>query len=187
MKFARSHKIFNRKNSCLILIDYQEKLIPAIHKNEAITQNIIKLIGALNILKVPVFYTEQNPEKLGKTPENIRSLIPQAIPLVKTTFSIYGLPDLWEEIRGAGINSIILAGIESHVCVTQSALDLIENGFRVSLPSDCTGSRHESNYNTTIARLRSAGIDITSSESVIFELMEDHTIPEFRDVLKLLK
>jgi len=187
MKFARSHKIFHRKDTCLILIDFQEKLIPAIHDNDNITKSILKLIKVLNILRVPVFFTEQNPAKLGTTLQEIRDQIQQDEPYVKTNFSIYGLPQLWEKIRSMGINSVLLAGVESHVCVTQSALDLFENGFRVSLPGDCTGSRHGEDYNTAISRLRSAGIDITCTESVIFELLEDYTIPEFREVLRILK
>ncbi len=187
MQYARSHKIFNRKSTCLILIDFQEKLIPAISGNEAVSENIVKLLKAFNILKIPVFYTEQNPEKLGKTPARIKDLITQPDPYVKTTFSIIGLPKLWEQVREHGLNSVVLAGIESHVCVTQSALDLYENGLRVSVPQDCTGSRHIHNYQTAMNRLRSAGIDITCVESVIFELIDDYTIPEFKDVLKILK
>ncbi|NUN09615.1 MAG: isochorismatase family protein [Ignavibacteriaceae bacterium] len=187
MTIKKSPLIPSRSSSALIVIDFQEKLIPAIFNAGQITVNIEKLLLCSNILGVRTFFTEQNPEKLGATAPAIRKLIRQEKPLLKTAFSVRGQTELWEHLSEHGIEQVIITGIESHVCVMQSALDLIANGYRVTLVADATGSRFKENYDIALARMRAVGVDISSTESTIFELLEDYTYPEFRDILKIIK
>lgn len=187
MNIIKSPVIPSRNYSALLLVDFQEKLIPAIFNSRQITKNLQRIIPAFNLLGVKIFFTEQNPEKLGSTLPSVRDGISQKNPYIKTTFSIRDIPELWQEFSEQGVKHIILAGIESHVCVMQSALDLLANGYRVCLLADATGSRFEENYRIALSRMRHAGVDVSTTESVIFELLEDFTVPEFREILTIIK
>lgn len=174
----------NRDDALLIIVDVQAKLVPHIPKAPAVIANIIKLIKAAAILKVPVVVTEQ--EKLGETVNEIRSVLPEIKPVGKSSFSCFGSESFQTQLTGLKRGSLIIAGIEAHVCVTQTALDAAPH-YRTHVVADATASRTEPNWQFGLNRLRNNGVTITTTEMVIFELLEKAGTEEFRAVLPIVK
>ena len=168
----------------LLLIDLQQRLMPAIHGNETVVARAVRLAEAARLLDVPVFATEQNPAGLGPTVAPLAAY-PQAV-LPKTTFSAVADPGI-SALLPVGASEIVVAGCEAHVCVLQTVLGLLGSGHRVVLPTDAIGSRDPANREAAIARARQHGAEIVTSEMVLFEWLRDSQHPKFREVQKLLK
>ena len=168
----------------MLLIDMQQRLMPAIHDNEAVVARSVRLAEAARLLDVPVRATEQNPAGLGPTVAPLAAY-PQAV-LAKTTFSAAGDPG-FPALLPAGSGEIIVAGCEAHVCVLQTVLDLLASGRRVIWAADATGSRDPADRAAAIDRARQHGADIVTSEMVLFEWLRDARHPKFREVHKLLR
>jgi len=176
--------MLNSEGAVLLLIDLQERLMPAIFDGDAVIARAVRLAEAARLLDVPVRATEQYPAGLGPTVAPLAAY-PTAV-LAKTSFSATndpGFPALVPE--GAG--DIILAGVEAHVCVLQTALGLLESGHRVVLAADATGSRDSADKAVAIERTRQHGAEIVTSEMVLFEWLCDAKHPRFREVQKLLR
>ncbi len=183
----RHNKIFRRENSALLVIDIQERILPVIFESERVVQNTIKLINGFKILNVPVFYTEQYPKGLGPTSSIIKEALGDVEPISKMTFSCSGAGDLFEQFKKKSIEQIVLCGIESHVCVMQTALDLIANGFKVQVTADAVSSRREFDYKIALERLRTNGAEITLTESVLFEMLNVCGTDQFKAISKIVK
>src|SRR4249920_1452665 len=167
----------------LLLIDLQERLMPVIHDHEAVVARAVRLAEAATLLDVPVRGTEQNPAGLGRTVPQLAGY-PQEI-MTKTTFSAAGDPGFAALLPAAG--EIVVAGVEAHVCVLQTVLDLLDAGRRVVWAADATGSRDPADRAAAIDRARQHGAEVVTSEMVLFEWLRDSRHPEFREMQKLLR
>jgi nicotinamidase-related amidase len=172
------------EGAVLVLIDLQERLMPAIHDNESVVARAVRLAEAARLLDVPVRATEQNPAGLGPTVAPL-SAYPSAV-LPKTTFSALDDPG-FAALLPARASEIVLAGCEAHVCVLQTALGLLDSGHRVVVAVDAVGSRDPADKAAAIDRLQRRGAEIATSEMVLFEWLRDAKHPRFREVQKLLK
>ena len=172
------------KGAVLLLVDLQQRLMPAIDDGETVVARAVRLAEAARLLDVPVRATEQNPAGLGPTVAPLAAY-PQAI-LAKTTFSATGDPG-FPALLPAGAREIVVAGCEAHVCVLQTALGLLTLGHRVLVAADAVGSRDPADRAAALDRARQRGAEIVTSEMVLFEWLRDSRHPKFRDVQKLLK
>lgn len=176
-----------KNTSVLLLIDLQEKLMSVIRNRELVIENITKLIQSFKLLNVSIIYTEQYPKGLGPTISEIQSYLNGIASEEKTQFSCFGCETLTQELNKLGQVDIIIAGIETHICVQQTVLDLLRNNFKVILVGDATSSRKQIDYDFALERMKTAGADITSTESIIFELLKDSKRPEFKEISQILK
>jgi nicotinamidase-related amidase len=176
-----------RSKAGLLVIDIQEKLLPAIFEKERLVRNSVLLMKGLNLLKVPVFSTEQYRKGLGLTVPAIASAIEGFAPIEKVTFSACGAAGLMEMFAQRGITNLILCGMEAHVCVLQTCLDLLDSGRRVFVAADAVSSRTAENYRLGLERMRDAGAVIASSEMALFELLGRAATDEFKQVLGLVR
>jgi nicotinamidase-related amidase len=186
MDFVRHPKLLNRGTTALLLIDFQERIMPAMLNSGQVLENALKLIRGFKVMNLPVYYTEQYPKGLGPTAPVLKEeLTGDAVQ--KMTFSCSGAGELFKELTQKRLTQIIVCGVESHVCVQQSAMDLTANGFQVYLAADAASSRHELDYTTALDRMRMNGIQVTTTESVLFELLNICGTDEFKAVSKIVK
>jgi nicotinamidase-related amidase len=180
-------KILNRNKSALLVIDIQERILPVIFEYERVVQNSVKLIKGFNTLGLPVYFTEQYPKGLGPTSSQIKEALEDAKAIEKMSFSCSGAPGLFDDLKNRNIEQVVLCGVESHVCVMQTALDLIADDFQVHVAADAVSSRREFDFNIALNRMRTNGAEVTLTESVLFELLEVCGTDQFKAVSKLVK
>jgi nicotinamidase-related amidase len=183
----RHATILDRRHTALLVIDIQDRVHAVMRYREAVETNALKLIRGCQLLRVPIFLTEQYPKGLGHTISSIRYALQAALPLQKMTFSCCGSDELMKTLNEKGVKQIVLAGIETHVCVLQTGLDLLANHFQVHVARDAVSSRHELDHQTALQRLTEAGAIVSTAESVLFELMERADSAEFKEVSRLIK
>ncbi len=171
----------------LVVIDVQERLLPAIHEHERVLQNTIRLIKGAGVLKMPVFMTEQYPKGLGRTSAEIRAAAEGCSLMEKTKFSACGAAGFHEALTEKHVADAVLCGIEAHVCVSQTCLDFLERGQRVFVVADAISSRTAENTRLAVQRMQQAGAIIVSTEMILFELLEEAGTDEFRHILALIK
>jgi len=176
-----------RENSVGLVIDIQERLVPAMEENEVLVENCSKLIEGLHILGLPLLVTQQYTKGLGETIDEIKSLIPDFQYIEKKDFSCLGEPVFAEKLALSGARNVIICGIESHVCVLQTAIDLKEAGYNPVVVFDCVSSRSFDNVDLAAERFRYEGIMMTSMESILFELTRSAGASEFKEISKLVK
>lgn len=177
----------NAKDAVGLIIDIQERLFPFIANNEQITRNTSILIEGLKALEVPIMVTEQYTKGLGVTIAPLKDLLTEIRFIEKMAFSCCDEPKFFEELALKAPQFVIIAGIESHVCVLQTTIDLISNGFRPVVVEDCVGSRNPNDKAMAIARMRQEGATITTYESILFELLRRSGTDSFRKISKLVK
>lgn len=183
----QASKRLQREQAAVLAVDFQERLLPAISGGELVAQNAVRLLRGAAVLGIPVLITEQYRKGLGSTVEAIRSVVSEWVPFEKVAFSACGAEGLIPSLRAKGVVDIVLCGIETHVCVMQSCLDLLTEEFRVFVAMDATSSRTPENRHLGIERMRSAGAVIVSTEMVLFELLEKAGTPEFKQILELIR
>ena len=171
----------------LVVVDIQERLLPAIFENERLVQNAARLIKGATILGLPLFATEQYRKGLGPTVPEIAAAIPGFSPIEKLAFSACGAKDFISLIKSKKVSDIILCGMESHVCILQTCLDLLAMRYRVFVVADAISSRTQRNYQLGLERMRDAGAVMVSAEMVLLELLEKAGTEEFRQILSLVK
>jgi len=176
--------LLSAQGSVLLLVDLQERLIPALYDGDVVVARAARIAHAAKLLGVPVRATEQYPAGLGPTVKPL-SPYPDAV-LAKTMFSALDDPD-FPALLPVGSVEIVVAGCEAHVCVLQTVLRLLGSGRRVVLVADATGSRDPDDKAAAIDRARFHGAEVVTSEMVLFEWLRDAQHPRFRDVQKLLK
>ncbi len=167
----------------LLIIDLQEKLVNMLEGNE-VKDNAIKIAKACGILEVPTVITEQYPKGLGSTIEEIKNALPNAEYVEKTTFSALKEDEVNKFLSQ---KQVILFGIETHICVLQTAMDLLTEGYEVFVVQNACGSRDEANKQAALRRLIHAGAQIVTTEMVLFELLEGSKHPNFKEVQALIK
>jgi nicotinamidase-related amidase len=170
-----------------VVVDIQERLFPHIHEHQQLSENLVKLIKGLKILNVPMIVTQQYTRGLGQTIPPVAEALGEFEPLEKLTFSCYGDPDFVNVLNDSGKNHIILAGIETHVCVLQTAMDLLDIGYEVIIIEDCVSSRRLNDKQVALKRMRDDGVIITTCESILFELLKVAGTEEFKAISQLVK
>ncbi|MBM3889703.1 MAG: hydrolase [Verrucomicrobia bacterium] len=181
-----SHRIARQKAG-LVVVDIQEKLIPAIHEHQRVIANTVRLIKGAAIMRLPVFVTEQYPMGLGPTVSDVAAAIPGFAPMEKLDFSSCGAEGFVAALEAKGVSDVILCGIEAHVCVTQTCLDLLDKGLRPFVVADAISSRTAENHRIAVERMRDAGAVIVSTEMILFELLGRAGTEEFKKVLPLVR
>ena len=184
-RWSRSPELMSRADTALLVVDEQEKLVPFIASRAAVVWNVRRLIDGARVLGLPVAATEQYPRGLGATVPELAVRLGE-IPS-KLTFSCLGCPAIFERWRSEGRYKILVAGIEAHVCVQQTVMDLLAEGFRVYVAVDAVGSRFGIDCRTALARMDSAGATLTTTEAALFEWCEVAGTPEFKSISALVR
>jgi nicotinamidase-related amidase len=184
--FAAQPDRLSPADTALLVVDVQEKLVPKIAEAASLVRNIAFLIDACKVLNVPVSATEQYPKGLGPTVGELAKRLPPNIP-DKVTFSSCAVPNVVEGFRRDGRPKVIVAGIETHVCIMQTVLDLLALNFRVFVPVDAVGSRYRIDHNIAIERMRDAGAILVTSEMAAFELTGIAGTPQFKEISRLVQ
>jgi isochorismate hydrolase len=170
-----------------LVIDIQERLFPVVADNELLHKNVTILIEGLKALSIPVLVTEQYKKGLGETIPSIKALLEGADFAEKLAFSCCDEPRFAESLELSKKRSVIIVGIEAHVCVLQTAIDLKERGFQPVVVEDCVSSRTPENKRIAMGRLRQEGVIVTSYESILFELCRFAGSDAFKAISKLVK
>lgn len=178
--------MLNTKDSLLLVIDIQEKLVRASKDSETISKKAGILSNAAKILSVPVIITEQYPKGLGSTVAEIKEAC-EADYVEKTNFSALKEPGFKEKLDKLSKKQIILCGIETHICVYQTCLDLLESGYEVYVVRDCCSSRNEFEHCCGLESMQAAGANLVCVEMVLFECLEGSKHPLFKDIQALIK
>jgi len=176
-----------REETVGLIIDVQERLVPVIAKSDEVVKQISRLIKGLDILEVPLLITQQYPHGLGETVTEIKEAMNQFTPLEKMSFSCVDEHSVEKEIRDIHKRDVIIAGIESHICVMQTAIDLKNKGFRPIVVVDAVGSRKALDKEIALKRLEQEGVTFATVESILFELCRFSGNKKFKEISKLIK
>ncbi len=179
--------MFTIKNSILLVIDVQGNLAHKMHEKEILFRHIKALINAAHILKIPIIYTEQVPEKIGSTVVEIAEHLKEVVYFDKVSFSCCGNPQFSAELKKLKRKQIIVCGIETHVCVYQTVADLLAADYEVQIVADAVSSRAADNKHWAIERMKQDGALLTGTEMIITELLKTSAHPKFREILNLIK
>jgi nicotinamidase-related amidase len=173
------------QHGALLIVDLQDKLLELIPDRDVVVANNAALIRGARTLGLPVWATEQYPKGLGPSTAVIAELIPDRP--AKTTFHCCAVPQFLEQLYGRSVRHVTVAGIEAHVCVAQTALELLDLGFRVQVPADAVASRRKMDWEFALRRLDRAGAIVSTTESALFEWTERSDRPEFKAISELVK
>ena len=180
--------ILDRKNTGLLVIDVQDRLFSLVERQCDVTHALELVIKGFKILDLPIVVTEQYPEKMGRTIEVLRTVLGEDYaPFSKRTFSCLGQEELKKKIFDLPVDQWVLVGIEAHVCILQTAKELMMAGKEVVVLNDAITSRSIYDYSTAIAELRDCGGRISSVETILFELLKDSRVSEFKEISQLIK
>jgi nicotinamidase-related amidase len=181
---SSTHNLLEREESLLVVIDMQEKLLPAMAHREAVIENATRLLAFSDIIGLPVVVTEQG--KLGATVFDLSHRKQTAKPISKVAFNCFLSDEFADTIHRSGRKTLILTGLEAHICVAQTAL-YAASQFNVHVVRDAISSRTVDNWNVAVERMRASGVTITSTEMVIYELLKQAGTDEFKATLALVK
>ena len=184
----RHENTLDLRQTALAVIDMQDSFRLHIRDFSEVVARVALVARAAQLLDVPVIVTEQYPKGLGRTAGEIRAVLPENFePIEKTAFSSCGAQQFVAELERAGARQVLLCGIEAHVCVNQTAHDLLARGFQVHLLTDCVSSRTEQNRQVGLDKMRASGVLTSSTEMALFELMRDARHEQFKAIQKLIK
>ena len=179
--------MLNIQDCCLVVVDVQGKLAQLMYDKQVLFKNIQILIKAAKILDIPILWCQQCPDALGPTLPEIAQLLTDYEPINKSVFNCCGTEQFNIKLNDLKRKQVILCGIETHVCVYQTAVDLLRKGFRVDLIADAVSSRTLDNRQIGINRMTAEGINISCTEMALFELLRTAEHPKFRNIAKLIK
>jgi nicotinamidase-related amidase len=173
----------------LVVVDIQDKLLPSIFGKDPLLKNSQLLVRLTNILRIPALLTTQYAKGLGNTVAEIASLLPETEAIDKQMFSCFGSDAFCSRLKRlpGNRNTVLLCGMESHICVTQTALAALREGYIVHVASDAVGSRSEWNWKIGLGRMQAAGAVISSTEMMMYELLRSSGVPAFKELLPYLK
>lgn len=181
-------KILNKDKTALVVVDFQEAFREMIPDFELIASNISKIVRGFRILNIPIIITEQYPKGLGNTAEEILSVVPNHFHCIeKTTFSSCGANQFLEKLEATNTKQVLLCGLETHICVNQTAHDLLNEGFEVHILNDAVGSRFSQNKEIGLSKMQTNGVVPSCVEMALFELMRDSKHEQFKEIQKLIK
>ena len=173
------------RHAALLAVDMQDKLLNLIPDHEKAVANSVALIRGAKVLGLPIWATEQYPRGLGPTTAAVAELIPERP--AKTTFHCCAVAALLEQLYGRHVRHVTVVGIEAHVCVAQTALELLDLGFAVQVPADAVASRHKIDWEFALRRLERAGAVVSTTEAALFEWTETVDRPEFKAISEIIK
>lgn len=176
-----------KEKTAFVLIDVQGKLVEIVYESEKMIKNLKTLIEALKILEIPIIWLEQYPEGLGKTTPDIAELLTGYAPIRKMTFDACKNEQFMKALRATGKTQMLVAGIEAHICVWQTACGLKKLGYHVEVAKNAISSRRLEDKEIGLEKMRSAGIIITGVETAIYELLEAAGTEQFKKILRLVK
>lgn len=179
--------LINPQESVLFIVDIQTRLAAAVDGAEAIIGRAQLLLKAADRLEVPVVVSEQYPQGLGHTDERLQPLPANAAVFPKVAFCAVGDDAIASHLQGLGRKQVLLAGMETHVCVLQTALSLKKQGYEVAVVADAVGSRHEERKALGLQRMAAHGVEIADSEMVVFEWLGQAGTPQFKELSRLIK
>jgi len=183
----RHTNLADRSNTCLVVVHMQEPFLRPMFDRGMVVENSQKLIGAAKILGLPTLVTLLNPEKMGDTVPEIKELLPPVEAIAKMSFSCCGDETFNRRLAELQRSTVILCGVETHVCISQTAHDLLALGYTIHVPEDAVCSRRERDWRAGLEKMRQSGVIVTGTEAVIFELLTRAGTDEFREVLKLVR
>lgn len=183
--YSRSPELMSAEDTALVVVDVQVKLMPLIRGQARILWNLRRLIDGAEATGVRMLATEQYPQGLGPT---VRELADRLGPIPsKMAFSCGGCEPFMTQLQASGASKVLVSGIEAHVCVQQTVLDLLAAGYRVYVPVDAVGSRYQIDYETGLRRMESAGATLTTTESALFEWCQVSGTPTFKKISALVR
>lgn len=172
---------------CGLVIDIQERLFQVMHDRDELLHGVQLLLDGLKILNIPILVTEQYPKGLGTTLDPLVSLLDEVNTIEKISFSCCGAPGFMSALEILDRKRVVICGIEAHVCVLQTVIDLVERGFTPVVVADCISSRNLEDKMIALERMRQEGALITSIESLLFELTGIAGTPQFKSISRLVK
>ncbi len=184
----RHPSLLDRKRVALVVIDMQEKFRPIMEDFDEVAARIAVMVQGCRLLTVPILVTEQYPQGLGLTAMEIQAHLPEDTkPIEKLTFSSCGVPEFDLQLREQHIEQVMIVGIEAHICVSQTAHDLLQLGYQVHLIREAIGARLPANREVALTKMQRAGAILSSVEMALFEMMKASDAAEFKAVQKLIK
>ena len=175
------------ENTALLIVDVQGKLAHLMHDKQKLFENVGKIIRGAHVLGLPILWAEQNPDGLGATVPEVAQFLPDLKPISKYSFSCWGSERFVAELKELHPANVLIAGIETHVCVYQTARDLIKARYSVEVIADAVSSRTIENKQIGLEKIRDAGAKITSAETALFELLGEAQGERFKAILKIVK
>ncbi len=169
-----------------MIVDFQEKLIPHIPNADSIRKNLCRVARCAGILRIPLLVTEQYPRGLGHTDSEIDSYIGEVHRIEKIAFSCFGEPKFLGRLKGMNVQTLLLGGIETHICIAQTALHALLAGYQVHILVDAVGSREPAATKTALNRIKEAGGIVSTTEMALYELMGKAGTPEFKEIQSIL-
>jgi nicotinamidase-related amidase len=179
--------MLEKENVVLLIVDIQERLAAVMKEKERVVRNNQHLIELAQMINVPVLVTEQYPKGLGKTVPELQSALLEYNPVEKLTFDCCGQPAFLQELKAQKKSTVILTGMETHICVLQTCIGLLKNGINVHVVEDAICSRTPENWRTGIAFMRDAGAVVTCTETVLFQLLRVAGTEEFKKISQRIK
>ena len=185
---SRHPRLLSRDDTVLVVIDVQEAYRTVLFEYERVARQVARLLQGAAALAVPVLITEQYPKGVGATVAEVAAVLPPGVePIQKMSMSCWGAPAFAEALRASGRTQVVIAGIEAHACVNQTAHDLLAAGYQVHVARDATSSRHRDDYALGWEKMTAAGVVPASVESALLELLRTAEAPEFKAVQRIIK
>ncbi len=175
------------QDCCLVVVDVQGRLAELMYERDVLFKNIQILIKAAKILSIPILWTQQQPQAIGVTVPQINQLLTDNEPINKACFSCCGLKEFNDKINTLSRKQVLLCGIEAHVCIHQTAAELIASGKEVHVIADAVSSRTKENKQIALERMITEGVKLSSVEMAVFELLKTAEHPQFKQVIQLVK
>jgi nicotinamidase-related amidase len=179
--------MLKQEETVLVIIDVQGKLAQLMHKKEELFENLQKIIKGARVLGIPIIWLEQNPAGLGPTIPEVASLLSDIKPISKFSFSCCGDERFISALNSLNRKQVLLAGIETHICVYQTAADLVGLGYDVQIVADAVSSRAKENKKIGLERMREIGASLTSTETALFELLRTARADKFKEIARIVK
>jgi nicotinamidase-related amidase len=175
------------EKTVLIIVDVQGKLAQLMYKKNELFENLQKIIRGMQVLDVPIIHMEQYPEGLDSTVPEVASLLTDVESISKTSFSCWGSDGFKKSLKSTGRRQVVIAGIETHICVYQTTIDLLREGYEVQVVSDAVSSRTKKNRDIAISKLQNFGAFLTTTEMALFELIKVGSGEKFKELIKIVK
>ncbi|UXI04218.1 hydrolase [Photobacterium sp. TY1-4] len=179
--------MLNANDTTLVIVDVQGKLAQLMDERDSLFRNLETLVKGAKVLELPIVWVEQLPDKLGPTIPQIADHLQQHAPIAKNSFSCYKSPEFVSALAATGRKSVIVVGIEAHICVYQTVRELLDAGYHVEVVADAVSSRQANNRQIALNKMQQAGAGLTCTEMVLFELQAIAEGEQFKEILSLIK
>jgi len=179
--------LLDRTNTAMVVVDMQEKLIPLMGRGERLVDNMITLLRLAGLFEIPIVLTEQYAKWLGATIRDIKESLPAYEPIHKMDFNCCEADDFNRRLESLHVENIILAGVETHICVFQTCFSLQKKGLQVHVPQDAVDSRTDENWRIGLRLMRDAGAVVTSTETIVYQVLKRAGTKEFKTMLRMIR